>query len=72
MSKLVDKYAKTFCKAAGKDHVMTFGKYKGWSLHKILYNFPGYIVWLDENNVLAIEPELLERAKNGTSPAKND
>jgi hypothetical protein len=67
MSKFTDKYALKFCKPACKEHIMAFGKYKGWTLWKILYNFPGYIVWLDENDVLAIEPELVERAKNGIS-----
>jgi hypothetical protein len=66
MSELAQKYAARFAKPKpkGKEHIMTFGKYKGWTLWKILYNFPGYIVWLDENNVLAIEPELVEKAKS--------
>ena len=52
---------------ADKTTILGFGKYKGWTLQKVFYNNPKYIVWLHENNVLLIEEHLLERARNEAS-----
>ena len=49
-----------------KTFILDFGKYRGWTLQKVFYNNPGYIVWLSENGML-IEDHLLERAKDATA-----
>jgi uncharacterized protein (DUF3820 family) len=45
-----------------KNFVMPFGKYKGKTLGQIVEANPGYVLWLEDNNVLKIEESLLNLA----------
>lgn len=50
----------------GFDYVMTFGKYKGKTLLKILDENPSYIIWLTENDVVKVPDDLLTMAYHDT------
>jgi hypothetical protein len=45
------------------DFVMSFGKYKGQTLNQISDIDTGYILWLDDERVLTIEPKFLEAVR---------
>jgi hypothetical protein len=47
----------------GPGFVMPFGKYKGQSLDKISDTDPGYICWLHDHAVFAIEPGFLDSCR---------
>jgi uncharacterized protein (DUF3820 family) len=42
---------------------LTFGKYKGKSIQYILDTEPGYIVWLEEENVLEMPEDIYREAQ---------
>jgi uncharacterized protein (DUF3820 family) len=42
---------------------LTFGKYKGKSIQYILDTEPGYIVWLEEENVLEMPEDIYQEAQ---------
>ena len=44
------------------DGVLTFGKYKGKTVDWIAENEPGYIVWLQENDVCVVDDEIYDAA----------
>jgi len=44
------------------EYVFTFGKYKGKTCDEVADKNPGYLVWLDENEVADINKEILEAA----------
>jgi hypothetical protein len=47
------------------ENVMPFGKYAGMTMEQILKENPSYIVYAAENFTnIAIEPSMLERARN--------
>jgi isopentenyldiphosphate isomerase len=45
------------------DHIITFGKYKGMSLGQILELEYSYILWLNVNNVLKLDSDLVHAAR---------
>ena len=45
------------------DYIITFGKHRGKTLAHIADNFPGYIVWLVEKNVLWVNYDLFKDCK---------
>lgn len=45
------------------EYVLTFGKYKGKSLGWVLSNEPGYIIWLVDNDALAVADDVVDEAK---------
>lgn len=47
-----------------KNFIMPFGDYKGEKISTILDNDPSYIVYLAEENLLNITPELYDLAIN--------
>lgn len=50
-------------KITSVDDVMTFGKYKGQTIEKILDENPGYIVWLEEKKICEVEHEIYNQAQ---------
>jgi uncharacterized protein (DUF3820 family) len=42
--------------------IMTFGKYKGFNIGYILYDNPGYILWLSGNVNIKIDGAIMQKA----------
>jgi len=40
---------------------MKFGKYKGEEIEDLLYDDPGYLVWLVEEEVVELDSEVIEQ-----------
>ena len=41
---------------------LKFGKYKGIEIEEVAANYPNYIFWMSENNVMEIPEDILELA----------
>ena len=52
------------CTCKNSDYIITFGKHRGKTLGWIADNFPGYIVWLVEKNVLWVNHGLFFGCQN--------
>lgn len=48
---------------AGLNYMLGFGKHKGEYLGNLLVRDPQYILWMSENNVLKIEPSIVQAAE---------
>lgn len=46
---------------ANYNTLLTFGKYKSILLGWVIENNPWYVKWMHDNNVIKIEPPILER-----------
>lgn len=57
------KYHPKKLQIKSEDFVMPFGKYKHRTIEYILDVNPGYIVWLEEENVADVEQEIYNKAQ---------
>ena len=46
-----------------RNHVMTWGKYKGFSIAEIIENEPGYLEWLCENTEFELDHKLMDEVE---------
>ncbi|MCR4322839.1 MAG: hypothetical protein NUV61_02015 [Candidatus Azambacteria bacterium] len=42
--------------------IFTFGKYKGKTVRHVIEHEPSYILWLDEQKIVAFPQEILDNA----------
>lgn len=45
-----------------REQLLTFGKYRGQSVARIINNNPGYILWLKEEDVCEVADDIYEEA----------
>ena len=55
--------SKTPSKIKARTDKLTFGKYKGYTIQYVLDTEPGYIVWLEEENVLEMPEDIYQEAQ---------
>jgi uncharacterized protein (DUF3820 family) len=48
---------------AGYNNLMTFGKHKGKLIGEVVENYPEYIVWIADNNIMKIELTILKQCR---------
>lgn len=46
-----------------KTDVLTFGRYKGWTVQQVLDENPSYIIWLADEKVMVVKKSLLTEAE---------
>jgi hypothetical protein len=55
----------------GKNYALTFGKYNGWTIQKILYNDPSYILFLDKE-VMKVDQVIVDKAQSAVDIMKEE
>ena len=46
-----------------RNHVMTFGRYKGFSIGEIIENEPSYLEWLTKNTDFELDHKLMDEVE---------
>lgn len=57
---------------ATKSYVLDFGKHKGKTVNWVLQNDPGYILWLDRENVRKFSQEIVDNAEDNDYDEYNE
>ncbi len=52
------------CTCKNSDYIITFGKHKGKTLGWIANNYPGYIIWLVEKDILWIKSKIVSDCRD--------